>query len=137
MTERVYVGTEADCRSICTLLDLIYGRPVPPSFGQYSVSPEQQTTMLATWNALTQEQRDSKAFDYVGWEMRVSELVFEFLPGIRRAVWLPGGISTVQQLLDLASQRGVTLTLQQITLLTAAVTGSLADLPANWTNPPP
>jgi hypothetical protein len=136
MTQKLYVGTKADCGVIREALDVAFGYPVPGNVnGQPIVNAQQRAEKTAQWWALTLEQRDSGAFDslWSGWTMRYSMPLSEWPPGLKAGCWVPANMQTA---FDAASSGSRQLTIAQTTALIAAGAASLLTYPANWLTEP-
>lgn len=136
MTEKFYVGSEADCNVVRFALDRAFGCPLPGTINGVPVSSgADRVAKTAMWNALTQQQKDSGDFDpllWFGWTLRYSELVWESEPGTRIGVWVP----PMQDVANAAAVSGVVLTLQETTALLAALATATTNQPLDWTEPP-
>ncbi len=123
-----YVGTKDACNQIRRALDEVFGYPQPGvTNGAPIVNGETCRCMRAAWLALTQEQRDSEAFDrlYSGWSVRYSRLVVEPDPGTRFGVWVP---SNIQEALT----EGRELPLQDVSTLLEAAASASEAMPNDW-----
>ena len=134
MTERFYIGSQVDCSLVAEALNVAQGCPFPPASGPLAVTAQRRAEMTAQWFQLSREQRDSKSFDtlWPGWTLRAVDLVREWVPGIRVALWVPD----IDTQLALAVANGRVLSLAQTTALLAAKVASLVGKPGDWTEEP-
>lgn len=135
MTEKLYVGTIADCSAIRLALDFVMEYPRPGYVnGSPVVNDTVRDALRAAWFAMTDQEREAimanpAGTPYQQWSFQYTGIVVEGAPGVRRGCWLPPNLA---EHIQLASAAGRTLNIAQTLLLTAAQAVWLNDFPANW-----
>lgn len=140
MTDRYYIGSEADCKTVMRAQDIVYNMPLeprtPPPNSQPVLSPQVRDAQIAAWFALTQEQREDETYWSPwlaqGWALRQQSLFRETAPGTRVYTFVPDNIVA---LMEQAAIEGRILSLEYATALTTALALSVTELPQDWTPP--